>query len=330
MPKHDVVEMALDRLGALRSVTDTSALHDELRAFLGNRCNLVAAKAAKIIGERRISSLIPDLVVAAENLFKDPARLDKRCAALNELVITLYELDYAMPDLYLKSIRHVQMEPSFGPPVDAAAQLRGFAAQGLMRTNHPEALDLIADLLVDPEPPARTGAVRALAANGGAAGNLLLRLKILTGDTVVEVIAECFAGMLLNSGSAPSESTVAFVAGYADSEDPAIAEAAVLALGASHSSRAVAFLKQKWNKLRAGRLKKVLLLSLASSRNDEALAFLLALLEACPNSTAAEILAVLAAQRPSASIRQSVRSALSRRKDAALLAAFDRDFAAPA
>lgn len=206
-----------------------SELRDELRTFLRNRSNLVAAKAAKIIGERRISSLIPDLVVAAQNLFKDPARLDKRCAALNELVTALYELDYAQPDLYLKCIRHVQMEPSFGPPVDAAAQLRGFAAQGLIRTNHLEALDLIADLLVDPEPPARTGAVRALAANGGTAGNLLLRLKILTGDRVVEVIAECFAGMLLNSGSAPSESTVAFVAGYPDSEDPAIAEAAVLA-----------------------------------------------------------------------------------------------------
>ena len=329
MTRRDAVEIALDRLSALRSAPDTPALHDELRSFLRNRSNLVVAKAAKIAGEGRISSVTPDLIDAAQRLFKDPARLDKRCAALTAIITTLYELDHTEPNLYLQCIRHVQMEPSFGPPVDAAAHLRGFAAQGLVRTHHPEALDLIVNLLVDPEPPARIGAIRALAANGGSAGNLALRLKILTGDGVVDVIAECFAGMLLNSGTVAPESTVAFVADYMDSDDPAIAEAAVLALGASHSSHAIAFMKEKWNKLRAGPLRKVLILSLAASRNEEALAFLIAHLETCSNSTASEILTALAAQRPSASIRQSIRSTLAGRKDASLLAVFERDFPAP-
>jgi hypothetical protein len=328
MPKHDPVEAALDRLSALRSAGETPALLDDLRTFLKNRSNLVVAKAAKLAGERRLSALSPDLVVAAQRLLKDPARLDKRCAALTEILRSLYELDFTEPHLYLQCLGLVQMEPSFGSPVDAAANLRGFSAQGLVRTNHPEALELVVDLLADPEPPARIGAVRALACNGGAGGRLALRLKILTGDRVADVTAECFSGILLNSDGPPSENTVAFVAGYIHSEDDAIAEAAILALGASHSPKAIAHLKEMWARLGPGRLKKVLLLALATSRSEDALTFLLSLLESAPNSTAAEVLAALAAQRPSPSIRHSIQAALTRRRnpDPALLASFARDF----
>ena len=123
--------------------------------------------------------------------------------------------------------------------------------------------------------PARIGAVRALAANGGTGGGLALRLKALTGDREPEVIAECFGGLL----GSHTESSVDFVARYVGAENAELAEAAVLALGACRNLKAVVVLKEKWKVTPRGRLKSALLLALASSRSEEALIFLLQELE---------------------------------------------------
>jgi hypothetical protein len=322
VPKRDPIEKALEQLGALKAAPAGPALLNDLRGFLRNRSNLVVAKAAKIAGKRRVTELLPDLVTAFDKLMSDPARLDKRCAALTEIVTALYELEYSESDVYLKGIRHIQMEGSFGPPIDSAAQLRGLSAQGLVRTRFPDALAEAVTLLVDPEPQARIGAVRALAANGGEAGALALRLKVLTGDKVPDVLAECFSGML----ASPSDSFIAFVAGYVDDAHSAVAEAAILALGASRSTKAIQVLKDKWQRTVRGPIKKVLLIALATSRNEDALQFLVDLLETAPVSIATEVLSALSAQRPTESIRNSIRSALSRRADSALLAAFQSAF----
>jgi hypothetical protein len=315
--KHDPIQQALEKLAALKSAPVDPVLLQDLRGFLRNRSNLVVAKAATIVGERRLGDLIPELVTAFHKLMADPARLDKRCEALTEIVTSLYEMDYPEPDVYLQGIHHTQMEGSFGPPVDTAAQLRGFSAQGLVRTWHPDALVEAVTLLVDPEPPARIGAVRALAANGGEAGVLALRLKVLTGDRVADVLAECFSGLL----GSPSGNSVDFVATYLDDEDSAIAEAAILALGTSRSTKAILALKDKWRRTVRGPLKKVLLFALSTSRSEDALHFLLEVLETSPISTAAEVLSALASQRPTQSIRDSIHSAVTRRADPSLLAA---------
>jgi hypothetical protein len=324
MAKHDPIEQALERLSALKSATGDAELLEELRVFLRHRSNLVVAKAAKIAGQRRLAGLLPDLVAAFHKLMADAPRLDKRCAAVTEIVTALYEMDYCEPEVYRQGLHHVQMEASFGPPVDAAAHLRGLSAMGLVRTKYRDALADVVALLVDPEPPARMGAVRALATNGGDAGLLALRLKVLTGDREPEVIAECFAGLL----AVPSEGAIAFVAPYADSEDADVAEAAILALGASRSPQALQVLQKKWERTVRGPLKKVLLLALSTSRNENALQFLLGLLETAPVSTASEVLAALSAQRPSESIRAAIHDALTRRGDASLIEVFRRTFPA--
>jgi hypothetical protein len=322
VPKHDPIEQALEKLAALKAAPAARALFDDLHAFLRNRSNLVVAKAAKIAGERRLAELLPDLVTAFHKLMADSARLDKRCAALTEIVAALYAMDYSEPEVYLKGIRHVQMEGSFGPPIDSAAQLRGISVQGLVRTRFPDALAEAVTLLVDPEPPARIGAVRALAANGGGSGALALRLKVLTGDGVPEVLAECFSGLL----SSPSENSVSFVAGYVANEEPAVAEAAILALAASRSEKAIVVLKDKWQRTGRGPLKNVLLIALSTSRSEDALQFLISVLEAAPISIAAEILSALASQRPTQRIRDLIHAALSRRDAPSLLAAFHSAF----
>jgi HEAT repeat protein len=308
MPKHDRIQEALEELGGLRSTNEGPQFESQLCVFLRDRSNLVVAKAAKIARERRVLAVVPDMVTTFRKLMRDPARLDKRCEALTEIAGTLYELDYTEADVYLMGLRHIQMEGSYGPPVDAAAQLRGICAQGLTRTADPSALEEVVELLADREVPARIGAVRALAANGGTAGALALRLKILTGDREPEVVSECFAGLL----SGHTESSVDFVARYVDSEREEIAEAAVLALGVSRSTKAVTVLRERWKRTSRGRLKNALLLALATSRSEDALTVLLHELETGSASVAKEILTALAGQRPSASIRQMIEAAVRR------------------
>src|SRR5258708_7462604 len=121
MKKPDPIEQALERLGSLRSSAELSAASaQELKVFLKSKSNLVAAKAAKIAGELRAMELIDDLVSAFRRFMENPQKLDKGCAATIEITATLYQMDYIEPEIYLLGIHHVQMEGSFGPPVDAA------------------------------------------------------------------------------------------------------------------------------------------------------------------------------------------------------------------
>jgi HEAT repeat protein len=323
MKKPDPIEQALDRLSTLRSgVGSPAEVAQELKRFLGNRSNLVSAKAAKTAGQLRSSQLIPDLVAAFERLMSDPQKMDKGCAAITEIVAALYEMDYVEPEIYLKGIHHVQMEGAYGPPVDAAAKLRAFSALGLVRTRHPNALDEVVTLLVDREPQARAGAVRALASNGGEAGALVLKLKVLTGDDEPDVIAECFSGLLANA----SEKSLLFVAKYADAEDTAIGEAAILAIGTSRHPAAFDLLKEKWDRSAGDPLRKTLLLAMAITRSEAAIAFLISLLESSNAQTARDVITALAIYRDNEKIRRSVEDVISRRGDKNLIEALRREF----
>ena len=323
MKRPDPTEQALDRLSVLRTQAVTSsAVVQEFKSFLKNRSNLVVAKAAKVAAELHISELLPELVTAFHRLMKDPAKLDKGCAATTEIAAALYQLDYVEPEIYLPGIHHVQMEGSFGPPVDAAARLRALSALGLARTRCREALDEIVSLLVDPWPEARIGAVRALASNGGEAGALLLKLKILTGETEPDVLAECFSGLL----EIAPERSLPLVAKYADSEELAIAEAALLAIGSSHRPEAFQFLQSKWERSAGSPLRKVLLLSLAMIRSEEAIGFLVSLLDSCSARNANDIITALAIFRENEKVRTSVEAAVARRNSQELSEIFRAKF----
>ncbi len=147
MSKNDPIESALSAISQLRAATSAEQTERQLRSYLANRSNLVVAKAANVAGELRVAQLVPELVMAFERLMKDPAKLDKRCAALTEVVAALYELDCAESEIYLRGLHHVQFEPSFGEPVDAAVALRGMSAQGLLRTRYPKRMEEVLPLL---------------------------------------------------------------------------------------------------------------------------------------------------------------------------------------
>jgi len=322
MAKSDPIERALNRLGELHTAESSESVIDEIRGFLRNRSNLVVAKAAKVARELRIAALLPEMVAAFDKLMTNAPRLDKRCAATTELLTALYEMDYVEPAPYLKGLKHVQLEASFGPPVDEAAKLRAVSAQGLLRTRYPEALAEVLPLLVDREPAARMGAVRALAANGGEAGALLLRLKVLTGDSEASVLADCFAGLLATS----PDKSVAFVARYIDADDEGIAEAAILALGESRLTAAYDVLREKWERSVGSPMRKTLLVAMASSRLDDAIAFLISLTENASPQTAEEAIEALSIYRHSERVSAAVREALTARGDKRLITQFAQAF----
>ncbi len=321
MTKADPVEQALNAIGELRALDNPKQVAVQLRVFLNNRSNLVVAKAAKVAGELRLS-LIPELTAAFGRMMVNPQRLDKRCAAVTEIATALYELDYTEPNVYQLGIRHVQKEASFGPPVDTAAKLRGICAQGLLRARNADAMAAVVDLLADPEPPARLGAIRALALNGGEAGVLLLRLKALTGDEDPEITAECFSALM---SSAPEQS-LAFVARYMDDEDDAVAEAAIWALGQSRQPAAAEALQEKWQRTIKHSVRKTLVTALASSRIQEATDFLCAQLQSANVRLAEEILTSLSTYASNAAVRRAVAAAVEERGDHGLASLFHQYF----
>jgi hypothetical protein len=322
LKKSGPVEQALDRLTALKHEGGEPGIAVELRVFLKNRSNFVAAKAAKIAGQIRATEMVPELVDAFHRFMKNPFKLDKGCVATTAITTALYELDYAEPDVYLLGIHHVQMEGSFGPPVDAAAKLRAISALGLARTRHPAALDEIVPLLVDKWPEARIGAVRAMAVNGGAAGALLLKLKIFAGESEPEVLAECFSGLL----AAAPERSLPLIAGFVDSGDTALTEAALLALGSSRLPESLELLKARWERMLGSSLQRTLLLAIAMIRSEAAIEFLLRLLAECTPTMAQDVIAALAFFRNNDKVRSQVESVVARRSEKSVSEIFHQEF----
>jgi HEAT repeat protein len=270
--KIDPIESAL---AALDDVPlHTSEGHKQIAKALSGKSNLVAAKAARVVGDALWPELTPDLAAAFDRFIARAAAGDKGCAASIAIARALFNLDHDDADVYLKGMCHVQMEPVWGGSVDTAAELRAICAMGLANTRYPGRLRALADLLVDREWQARAGAVRALAVAGSEAALLLLRFKALSGDREPEVIADCFTGLL----SAEGAEAVPFVASFADAKDKEVKDAAILALGASRRADAVEWMIERFQAVADMETRKCILLSLAASRTEAAVGFVLQLI----------------------------------------------------
>jgi hypothetical protein len=322
MRKPDRIEEAFHRLSALRANPGSAGALKEFRAFLAGGVNLVVAKAARIVGELQIAELAPDLVAAFHRFMANPMKLDKGCAALTDIVGALYAIEYSEYEVYAKGIRHVQIEPAYPMPIDTAAELRSRSAMGLVQSRHPEALREVVRLLADPESTPRIGAVRAIASASGESAELLLRLKVLIGDESTEVTGECFGALL----ALDPQHSLPFVASFMESENPAVCEEAILALGESRRPEAFEILKQKWDAEVYPPLKGTLLLALAALRLDAAIGFLVSLLDSCRVEAAAQVVSALAIYRNDSHISRKVEAAVVRRGAPPLEELFHREF----
>jgi len=283
------LEEQLDRLAELRGQPPSPEGRAEVAQYLASKMNLVAAKAARIAGEWQLPELTPELVAAFDRFMVKPGTTDKRCAAKIEILKALCKLEHPSPSVFRQGLRHIQMEPTWGGSVDTAAEVRALGAMGLAQTNDPDALEEILPLLLDPERDARIGALRAIAASGLPGSVLLLRLKALSGDEP-EVLGECFAA-LLRAGARQSPE---FVAKFLDHREESVAEAAALALGDSRLESAFAVLRDAFERKRALPLRPTLLLAIALLRRENAIDYLLDLVQNGEGQTSADAVAALA------------------------------------
>jgi len=314
-----------DALIAIRAIRDSPEKFDlprDLGPFLRHKSNHVIAAAADTAGRLEAESLAQELGDAFLELMQNPAQRDPGCKALIAIAKTLASMSHPAPKVYFAGIRHVQLEGSYGPPVDAAASLRGLCAQGLARMSHPEALLECVRLLVDSYAPARTGAVRAIGETGLPEGVLLLRFKALAGDPDDEVQGECFGALL---GLAPTQSPE-FVAEFLRSSTEEVAERAALALGESRLAAAFPLLRDAWERTARAPMRRTLLLSMAMLRRDEAVEFLLTRLAEDSERSAADALAALSVCGRNEAVLKRIEEILAKRKSAPLQAVFAKEF----
>jgi HEAT repeat protein len=322
MARQPSTEDALAVIHAIRQAPEKHDLKRDLAPFLRHKSNHVVAAAATTVERLEASALAPDLLEAFERLRRSPAKLDPGCKASIAITQALVQMDDSAAKVYFAGIRHVQMEGSFGPPVDVAAPLRGLCARGLARMGHPDALIECVTLLVDRELPARAGAIRAIADAGRPEGVLLLRLKALVGDKEIEVTGECFGALL----SLDPAGSVEFVAKFLDSHTEEIREQAALALGESRLAAAFDLLREAWERGGAAEQRRTLLIAIAMLRSDPALQFLLERLTTESGPVAADALAGLAFYARDEAVLARVEAIIRQRGDQALDAVFTREF----
>ena len=322
MPKARSTDAKLERLRLLRDEPPSPAVAQELQSALRDPSNHVVANAAALAARFRFTDLAPEMAAAFERFLIEPLKNDKTCSAKTALVDALNELDSQEPEVFLAGIRHVQEEPIWGGARDTAAGLRAGCALAVVRIGHPRANALLVDLLADPERVVRIAAAQALAASGSNAALLLLRLKARLGDGDPEVTGECLLGLMRHE---PQESA-AFVAEFLESDDAAVAEMALLALGNSRRAEAFEVLKRFWEGRPRNELRETTLVAIALLRFAAASDFLLTLLADAPESTAREALSALATLHYDDRVRQSVAMALESRNSDSLRTMFDEKF----
>ena len=298
----------------MRDDPSSAGSREELRQALSREGAPAAAKAATIAAEAGLVDLAPELVAAFRRFLTGLPRSDPGCAAKTAIVEALLRLDHEDEEVLAVGIRHVQREPVLGGQVDTAPPLRAVCARGLARTSGPDVLVALAELLADPEAPARAAAAHAIGNHGAAAGVPLLRHKVRAGDEEPRVTTECLVSLLHldPEGSLPFVSALLEEAPLPGRGGRDLSECAADALGESHLEGAFPVLRDWLPRARACGLGPVALRALATLRRDEAFDFLLELVRNAEEPAACDAIAALAGQCDEA-LRVRLRGAAASR-----------------
>jgi len=322
MARSGSVEEQLAVLAELgRRPLDEAAIVTVRRLLGAKSCNVVA-RAARLVGERELSGLEEALEQAFNRNMTDPIRRDPGCTAKIAIVEALDCLSSDRVSPFERAIRHRQLEPAWGQPVDTAARLRGVAALGLVRLGHPGLLYELPRLLADAEPETRALAARALGGTGRAAALPVLAFKIHLGDTDPAVLGECFASLLTMDPDPGLE----LAAEKLTAPDGGIAEAAAMALGESRLDEAFEPLVTALETTLDRERRRVLLLSLALLRRDRAVDHLVDLVADGRAAEAADAMAALRIYRDDTGLRTRLGDIVDRRADRELARAFAEAF----
>src|SRR5271165_2102589 len=182
-----------DQVAALDSLRQQPAESraEPLRKALGAKNNFIAAKAADLVREFALADLIPELLAAFDRFLENAEKSDPQCWAKNAISRALAALEYQEPEVFLRGMRHIQMEPVWGGRSDTAGTLRATCALALVqcrRLSEPDLLAHLVDLLADKDKAVRIEVVRAIDQVGSPSAALLLRLRAVLGNDEPEVL----------------------------------------------------------------------------------------------------------------------------------------------
>ena len=272
MPGKRAFEEQLAALDALRHQPPESAA-ELLRKALTHKNNFVVAKAADLVRQFNLSQLTPELLAAFDRFFDNPVKTDPQCWAKNSLSRALAAFEHQDAEVFLRGMRHIQLEPVWGGRSDTAGTLRATCALALVQCRHLPEPDLLAhliELLADKEKSVRVQAIRAIEQVGSPSAALLLRLRATLAADEPEVLGACYGGILRIEGS----TAIPYISRFLATADDAAAEAA-LALAATHAPPAFVALRERFTTESDPWFLSVLLSAIALTRVDEALKFLL-------------------------------------------------------
>jgi HEAT repeat protein len=278
---------AIDRLADLPREESV----EPLREALANRNNFIVGRAADLIRKRKLTELTPELLAAFDRFFQDAIKSDPQCWAKNAIAKTLAEFEHPDPQVYLRGMKHIQPEPSYGGASDSAATLRATCALALVQCRSltdDQLLRELIDLLADKDKTVRAETIHAIEMVGAPASSLLLRERAQLGSDEPEVLGACYCGILHLEGV----SGIAWVSRFLASGDDAAAEAA-LAIAEMHSGLGFEVLRECHDKMLDPWFRSVLLSAIALSREEAATEFLLDLVRSGSREAEAAIAAIM-------------------------------------
>src|SRR5208282_4992350 len=136
-----------------------------LRKALEDRNNFVVAKAADLVRHFQLSQLTPELLTAFDGFFDNPLKTDPQCWAKNSLSRALAAFEHQDAAVFLRGMRHIQMEPVWGGQSDTAGTLRATCALALVQCRSLLEVDLLThlvELFADKDKAVRVEVVRAV------------------------------------------------------------------------------------------------------------------------------------------------------------------------
>jgi hypothetical protein len=247
-----------------------------LRKLIGQRSNHVVGRAARLAAGWNAVELTEELFTAFQRFLVAPVKSDPGCAAKQPIVEALDTLECTDPAIYLAGVRHFQPEPSFGPPIDTAAGLRGACGHALLNMHHPDAWFEMTALLNDPEARTRRMAMESLGCSEAGQAELLLRMAVLSGDDEPDVTALGLQSLM----RVDARRSLPFVQGFMASGEPSVAEGAALAIGEARLPESFSVLQRAYDHPARMLPQNALLLPMALTREEQAFDFLLQVVRA--------------------------------------------------
>jgi HEAT repeat protein len=259
-------------LEALRQAPEETRI-SALRKALANHNNFIVAKAADLVRSFQLTQLTPELLSAFHRFFENAEKSDPQCWAKNAASRALAAFEHQDAEVFLRGMRHIQLEAVWGGQSDTAGTLRAICALALVQCRSLPDSDLLAhliDLLADKDKSVRVEVVRAIEQVGSTAASLILRERAVLGSDEPEVLGACYAGILRIEGT----SAIRWMDRFLCSADDAAAEAA-LAISGMHSVEAFEALRTHLTNANDRWWRSVLLSSIALTRQEAGLDFLL-------------------------------------------------------